>query len=238
MATEEQSEELEVLQSIYPDELQVLTPTSFRIKLLLDPPPVPGLNPSDEDDEDPAPVLLLHVSYPPAYPHVAPDLDVTFEEGSPTSLLSFPEDKATLLGALKETIEENLGMAMVFTLTSTLKDAAETLIVDRATAKDREREALLRQEEEKEMEKFRGELVTRERFAEWLVNFEKETEELKRKALEEEEAEGKKTQKAAAKETEKKLTGRELWERGLAGNAEEEEDEEDTIDVSKLKLGS
>jgi hypothetical protein len=177
------------------------------------------------------------VSYPPEYPSVAPDLDVTFEEGSPTSWLSFPDDKTTLLDALKDTIEENLGMAMVFTLASTLKDAAETLIVERATAKDQEREALLRQAEEIEMEKFRGELVTKERFAEWLANFSKEVEEAKRKAVEDEEAEGKKAQKATLKEVERKLTGRELWERGLAGNADEEE-EDDVVDVSKLKLGN
>jgi uncharacterized protein YdiU (UPF0061 family) len=195
------------------------------------------VNATAEDEEAQPPTLLLHVSYPPEYPSVAPDLDITFEEGSPTSWLSFPDDKTTLLDALKDTIEENLGMAMVFTLASTLKDAAETLIVERATAKDQEREALLRQEEEKEMEKFRGELVTKERFAEWLVNFSKEMEEAKRKAVEDEEAEGKKAQKAAPKEVERKLTGRELWERGLAGNADEE-DEEDSIDVSKLKLGN
>lgn len=179
----------------------------------------------------------MHVSYPPTYPNVAPDLDITFDEGSPTSIgLSFPDDKPALIDALSETIEENLGMAMVFTLTSTLKEAAESLIHERATRKDQEREALLRQEEEKEMEKFRGELVNRERFLEWRAGFVAEKEAEKKRLLEEEEAEGKRGQKSNAKPEEKKLTGRELWERGLAGNVDE--DEEEGVDISKLKLGN
>ncbi|KAI5855683.1 ubiquitin-conjugating enzyme/RWD-like protein [Tricharina praecox] len=236
MASEEQLEEIEVLQSIYPDELQLLTPTSFRIKLLLDPPPLPG---ASADSIETEPIILLHVSYPPTYPSVAPDLDVTLDEGSPSSWLEFPEDKGVLLDAVRETIEENLGMAMVFTLTSTLKEAAENLILERATKQDKAREDQLRLEEEKEMEKFRGELVTSERFIEWRDRFKREAEEAKRKIVEDEEAEGKRGQKANIKVEEKKLTGKELWERGLAGNADEEEEEgEETVDIAKLKLSN
>ena len=144
-----------------------------------------------------------------------------------------------LLDAVKETIEENLGMAMVFTLTSTLKEAAENLILERATKKDKEREDQLRMEEEVEMEKFRGELVTGERFIEWRDRFKREAEDAKRKIVEDEEAEGKRGQKANVKAEEKKLTGKELWERGLAGNADEEEEEgEETVDIAKLKLAN
>jgi len=182
---------------------------------------------------------LLHVSYPPSYPAVAPDLDVTLDEGSPSSWLEFPEDKGVLLDAVKETIEENLGMAMVFTLTSTLKEAAENLILERATKKDKEREDQLRMEEEKEMEKFRGELVTKQRFLEWRERFKREAEDAKRKIVEDEEAESKRGQKANVKVEEKKLTGKELWERGLAGNADDEEEEgEETVDIAKLKLAN
>lgn len=196
----------------------------------MDPPQILG-----QPEEDPK-ALLLHVSYPEAYPDVAPDLDITFDEDSTsTALLSLPEDKPALLAALTETIEENLGMAMVFTITSMLKESAENLMHERATKKDQEREATLRQEEEKEMEKFRGELVTKERFIEWRKKFMEEREAAKKKAVEDEEAEGKRGQKKNPTAEEKKLTGKELWERGLAGNVDDDEEEEG-IDIAKLKL--
>jgi len=183
----------------------------------------------------------LHVTCPESYPSVAPDLDIAFDPDSPaSSSLSFPEDKPQLLDALKETIEENMGMAMVFTLTSTLKEAAETLINDRAAKELQVREAELRREEEKEMDKFRGELVTKQRFIAWRAKFMAEREEEKRKVHEEEEAEGKRGQKSNPKAEERKLTGRDLWEKGLVGNVEdfEEDGGEESADVSKLKIGN
>lgn len=75
-------------------------------------------------------------------------------------------------------------MAMVFSLATTLKESAETLINDRANAVEKKREDHMREEEEKEMEKFRGTLVTRERFLVWVTEFKEET---ARKALAEKE---------------------------------------------------
>jgi hypothetical protein len=171
---------------------------------------------------------------------VTPDLDVTLESSGPASpWLTFPEDKETLLAALNEAANENMGMAMVFALASTLKEAAEGLMNERVLQKQQERDAEARQEEEKEMEKFRGELVTRERFVEWRRQFMQEKEDARRKISEDEEAEGKRGQKANVKEVEKKLTGRELWERGLVGAIDDEEgddDEGNVMDLQKLKL--
>lgn len=75
-------------------------------------------------------------------------------------------------------------MAMIFSLATTLKESAETLISDRAHAIEKKREDHLRKEEEKEMEKFRGTLVTRERFMLWVAEFK---EEATRKAVAEKE---------------------------------------------------
>lgn len=65
-------------------------------------------------------------------------------------------------------------MAMIFSLVTTLKESAETLISDRAHAIEKTREDHLRKEEEKEMEKFRGTLVTKERFMVWVAEFKEE----------------------------------------------------------------
>jgi hypothetical protein len=45
--------------------------------------------------------------------------------------------------------------------------------------------------------------------------------------------------KARVKKEEKKMTGRELWEKGLVGKLEEEDDEEeDGVDIEKLRIAS
>ena len=179
--------------------------------------------------------ILLHVSYPDAYPEVAPELDVSSPpNASKYPLLDVAEDKSRLLDALQESIEESMGMAMIFTLVSTLKDAAELIISERQAAVQALEDVEKAKVEEEENRKFHGTAVTRESFLEWRERFRKEMaeEELRRK--EEKEAEDKKKK---AKE-EKKLSGRQLWERGMVGKVEEEEvDGEDALQaLSSLKV--
>lgn len=251
MGIEEQKEEREVLDSIFPDEItgvhrasssrreiflcltaftQILTlfgpdisDTSYRISVALDVP-----DDGHDGDSEP-PVLWLNVTYPEAYPDVGPHLDITSPPNAAKhAQLDVGEDKAQLLDALKPTIEDNLGMAMVFTLVTTLKDVAEVLISDRTRQAEEAREIEVRQKEEEENRKFHGTVVTRERFLEWRERFRKEMEEKERKAREDEEAEDKK--RKGGKADEKRLTGKQLWERGLVGKVEEEDvDGEDAL---------
>lgn len=125
-------------------------------------------------------------------------------------------------------------MAMVFTLVSTLKDSAELLISERQKAAEALREMEIREAEEKENAKFHGTAVTRETYLDWRDKFFKEMEEAERKAQEEREEADKK--KRGPKE-EKRMTGRELWLKGLAGKGEEEYDEGDVTDgVKKMEI--
>ena len=184
--------------------------------------------------------MILQVSYPPAYPDVGPDLDLSnAPDGSRHPLLDIAEDKAQLLEALDPTIEENLGMAMVFTLVSTLKEAAETLIADRQTQVQEAKEVESRKAEEEENKKFHGTAVTKQTFMEWRTKFIADAEEKERLTKEEAEAEEKK-RGVRTKVEEKKLTGRQLWERGLVSKVDEgdiELDGEDAIPaVEKLKV--
>ena len=128
-------------------------------------------------------------------------------------------------------------MPMIFTLVSTLKDAAELLIEERKNALETEREVENQKAEEEENRKFQGTQVTRENFLEWRKRFRKEMEDAERRKREEAEADDKKKR---VKVEEKKLTGRQLWERGLAGKAEEdeaEEGEDGLVGMEKLKVG-
>ncbi|KAL4953887.1 RWD domain-containing protein [Aspergillus filifer] len=236
MGREDQTEEREVLDSIFPEEITDISDTSYRISITLETPE----NDEQSADAEP-PTLLLQVSYPEEYPDVAPELELSAPPNAPKHpRLDISEDRERLLEALQPTIEENMGMAMVFTLVSALKESAELLMAERVNAVHAVMEMEAAQAEEEENRKFQGTTVNRETFLEWLNNFKKEMEEEERKRKEEKEAEDKKaTRKGPAKE-EKKLTGKQLWERGLAGKADFDEEDEDAMPaaVEKMKIAA
>ena len=232
MGRAEQREERELLDYIFPDEIHDVSETEFRITITLD-----ILQPHEEDDGD-APVIVLNIKYPPAYPNEAPLLDITQPPNAQRRLhFSVQNDKATLLKALEPTIEQNMGVAMVDALVSALKESAEQLVAERQLAVQAEKDAESAKAEEEENRKFEGEKVTRESFLKWRESFRQQVEEHRAKKIAEVEAEDKK--KRGGKLEEKKLTGKQLWEQGLAGKVlEEDEDEEMVVlAVKDLKVG-
>ncbi|KAF3929318.1 hypothetical protein AA313_de0209113 [Arthrobotrys entomopaga] len=193
--------------------------------------------------------ILLRVTYTPTYPEEPPLLALSLPPPDSDTIhpLTFPSDEPPLLEAINTAVEENIGMAMVFTLTTTLKEAAETILRSRADEAQRIRDEAARLEEEKEMEKFRGELVTKEVFERWMEEFKKEMKEKKEaEEREREEAELKSGRRSGNVSGTgaggKKLTGRELFERGLVGGLDDDVDdddnggEEETPDVGKLEI--
>ncbi|CZR60832.1 probable GIR2 Highly acidic protein with anomalous electrophoretic behavior [Phialocephala subalpina] len=213
MGREEQVEEREVLDSIFPDEIQDISETEFRISILLD-------ITNDDGDESEPPTILLQVKYPDAYPEEPPVLD----------LLPIPN-------APIHPYFSNMGMAMIFTLVSTLKDNAEQLVAERQAGTRHEHEQKVLALEAEENKKFHGTPVNPETFMKWRADFRKEMEELRVKQEEDDEAAEKK--KNRGKDTVTQLTGKQLWERGLAGKIEEDEDYDDDAPVEgveKLKV--
>ena len=188
------------------------------------------------------------MSYPEAYPDVAPHLDITTIPNAPRHpLLDVSEDKTVLLQSLDEVVKESLGMAMIFTLVTTLKESAEQLILDRKAALEARKDQELLQAEEEENKKFYGTVVTRERFLEWREKFVAEMAEKERLEKEEKEMEERKKKSGSGKVEERKLTGRQLWERGLVGKVDEDDEAQEgqgddaasAIDaVEKLKIGA
>ncbi|KAH0544094.1 hypothetical protein FGG08_001712 [Glutinoglossum americanum] len=267
MGREEQIEEREVLGSIFPDEiigssiLAILllerkghntrgTPadkngttdisdTEFRISIVLD-------IPNDDDTGIETPSILLHVTLPEAYPDDGPTLDLSLPPSAPKyPYLDIPTDKLHLLETLTPTITENLGMQMIFTLVSTLKETTESLIAERQAAVRAEHEARIQKQEEEENRKFHGTMVTRETFLEWRRKFKANMEEEGRRRREAEmEERGKKGGGQVAREERKAMTGRELWEKGLVGKVDEDEEggesEGETIEsgVGKLSVAA
>ncbi len=199
-----------------------ISETEYRISITLDLP----------DDEEEPPAMLLTVRYPEDYPDKAPHLELSPQpNATPHQYINIAEDKEELLKGLEATVEENLGMAMVFTLVSALKEAAEQLVADRKEAAAKAHEEAVLAAEREENKKFHGTAVTRETFLKWREGFIKEMEEARIKEEEERLAELK---KARVKEP-TRLSGRQLWERGLATGLAEEEGDEDGIPVEEMQ---
>jgi len=239
------TEEWEVLESIYMDELErtyihLITDISrnhLRIQVV----------PEDYDASKKDPVLTLDVQYTEAYPDEVPLLCICVVEDERQVLGAPPptddaaetetevpfvsdtrEGVQTLLQGLQQVAEESLGMPMVFSLASHLRESLTDYMTTQAQAAEKaaneQREAELRAEEEK----FRGTAVTVERFRAWQVEFMNKRAELKAK---EEEAY---IATLTAKEREEyrrmkaKPTGRELFTKPGAG-IEEDKDTDDAV---------
>jgi hypothetical protein len=206
-----------------------ISETSYRVSITLD-----AVEYGEEEAEQP--VICLEVSYPEEYPDVAPNLTITSPPNAPRHpRLDVQEDRDQLMEALMPTVEENMGMAMVFTLVSALKESAELLMTERADAIQAEKDQAAAKREEEENRKFHGTAVTVESFLEWSANFKKEMQDLETRLREEKDGEDKK--KKVIKE-EKKLTGRQMWEKGLAKGDYEEEDDDTMPAVEKLKVAA
>ncbi|THZ07993.1 RWD-domain-containing protein [Aureobasidium pullulans] len=242
MGREEQTEEREVLDSIFPEEITDISETEYRVSIQLE------VTEDDDSTEPPLTIgerrltfskatLILSVSYPEDYPDVAPRLDLSAPPNAPKHKhLDIQEDKTRLLDGLTATIEENLGMAMVFTLVTTIKDEAELLIAERQQAVQAAKDMEAAEAEAEENRKFEGTKVTRETYLDWSRRFKEEMADIKKKAEEQREAEEKK--KRGGKE-EKKMSGRELWESGIATRAfvDEDDDGADILEaMKKLKV--
>lgn len=123
-------------------------------------------------------------------------------------------------------------MAMIFTLISTLRENTEQLILERQQAAQAVKDEEAHRQEEAENAKFHGEAVTRESFLAWRENYRAEMEENQMKEDAETEADlGKRKIKM-----EEKLTGRQLWEQGMVGKIDEDEDDGEVDAMERLKL--
>ena len=121
---------------------------------------------------------------------------------------------------------------MIFTLISVLKETAEALILDRLAAEQSLRDDARRKLDDEANRRFVGEKVTRESFRRWRDAFRTEMALLRKEVEEQERLDGGSGSGSgsgsgalgsaagggpAGKRDEKRLTGRELWERGMVG---------------------
>ncbi|KAI0306596.1 RWD-domain-containing protein [Multifurca ochricompacta] len=185
-------EEFEVLESIYADELIKLSERDIRI----------DVEPDSLEEGEESLRLALTVHYTDNYPDVLPELSLDPIEGEADA-----DEINSLLDSAQALGQENIGMAMTFTIVSHLREQLSSLI--RTRSERRKKEDILEEEEART----RGTPVTVQAFNEWKVTFEREIS--LRKMREEEE----KFKAMTAKEREEyrraatRLTGRQLFER-------------------------
>ncbi|KXN82095.1 RWD domain-containing protein 1 [Leucoagaricus sp. SymC.cos] len=181
------AEELEVLEAIYPTELTKLSDTDVQI----------DAEPEEVKDGVEPLKITLKVHYTDDYPQTVPDLSL-----EPVDTEFTKDDINQLLKELRNVGEENVGMAMTFTLVSHLRERLARLL-----------RALVMSLFQAEAARTRGTPVTAESFKAWKNEFDKEM--IQKKLAEEEE----KLKALTPKEREEykryatRLTGRQLFER-------------------------
>ncbi|XP_041463278.1 RWD domain-containing protein 1-like [Lytechinus variegatus] len=191
---EEQVNEIEALESIYPDEFSVLETKPFHVFQVT----VSAEEESGEDEEEEKGQLsvTLKFTYTPCYPEEAPIFEVILDD-------ELAQDYEQQISELVQAqIEENIGMAMIFAIVSASQEFLNEKIDEiKATKDDRKRriEEEKKRAEEEAANKLKGTLVTIESFLAWKERFDQEQKELKAK------------QSAASDSTAGKLTGKELF---------------------------
>lgn len=223
MSSEVLAEEFEVLESIYPTELSKLSENEIRIEV----------EPEEISEEHEEVKLTLDVKYPQDYPDVLPELSLEPTQGG----LQDDEVQALIEG-LRAVGEENLGMAMTFTLVSHLREQMASLVSSRVERRKHEESEKERQIIEAEEARTRGTPVTPDAFLAWKAKFDKELAVKKAK----EDAEKMKSMTPKEREEYKRLgtrlTGRQLFERDTTlatADASLEEEGAVSVDISQYE---
>ncbi|KAL3683443.1 hypothetical protein R1sor_001465 [Riccia sorocarpa] len=217
---EEQEMEIDALQAILMDDIQELnsnegglntTARCFQITI----------SPKDDDEDEPTDIpvrLALVFAHTPKYPDEPPLFDVKSLQGLKTS------DVQELREKLRKEADENLGMAMIYTLHSSAKEWLREKYGQEQGEDDDEEE----EEAKEDIIEPHGEAVTVDTFLAWRERFEAELALEKAKLM---------PDSALVASKEKRLSGRAWFESGraaaqktgkvVAEDSEEELDEED-----------
>ncbi|XP_061571540.1 RWD domain-containing protein 1 [Cololabis saira] len=183
---EEQRNELEAIESIYPDSFTVLSeePTSFTITVT-----------SDAGEDGEIVEALLKFTYVEKYPDESPLWEIQSQENLEE------QDMEEVLVLLQQQAEENLGMVMIFTLVTAVQEKLNEIVDVMKTRREEEARRKEKEIEEAEKVAFQGTVVTIENFLAWKATFVSEMAEARRKKQKEEVEAGK-----------GKLTGKQLFE--------------------------
>ena len=211
--SEDQDQELEALEAIYPNEITVICkePGDLRFTILLTCDDVKTSAGDDDEDKNVFSVLIEFL-LPENYPHEVPSILILESQNL------MPADEEELLQLLNDEAHESRGTVMIFTLVSMGSEWLRRRTEEDAQRKQDAEARRLREIEEAENKKFEGTRVTVESFMKWKLQFDEEMIQMKKKKL--------------ALEKSGKLTGRELFEKDQSLNQSDLKFIEDDRDIS------
>ncbi|KAK3867708.1 hypothetical protein Pcinc_026855 [Petrolisthes cinctipes] len=170
---EEQNNEIEALESIYPEEFEILETEpyhKFRIRVKTE---------GGEDEEEGTPAsaeISLTFQYTSNYPDQPPALEVTavdnVEDEELDELRQRLDEEVRQRSV--ELVTENLGMVMVFTVVTSALEWLAGHMEQLARSAQEQQQQQQKEREEAERKKFEGTRVTVETFMAWKAKFDQE----------------------------------------------------------------
>ncbi|CAD7085379.1 unnamed protein product [Hermetia illucens] len=159
---DDQINEVEALESIYCDDIEVLQTEPFhKFKITI-------ATEEYNSEEESGLVCGLIFTYTAKYPDEAPIVEIE-------AAANFEEDyEHRLLEHIKSTIQENIGMEMIFSLVSSAQEWLNVRWDEHKSAEESERAEQLKEQEEAERKKFEGTRVNVETFMNWKIKFDEE----------------------------------------------------------------
>ncbi|KAH9514268.1 RWD domain-containing protein 1 [Bulinus truncatus] len=165
---EEQRNEIEALQSIYPEEIEIIEEEPYHTFKL-------QVGSQDPDKfPDHAMSAVIQFTYTPKYPDSAPEMMLDSTENMDDA------QQESLLEFMKSQAEENLGMAMIFTIISSVQERLTDMMEQAAKDQEEAFERKKKADEEAERKRFEGTRVTVEAFMAWKLKFDAEKLEMRR----------------------------------------------------------
>ncbi|KAI8457507.1 RWD domain-containing protein, partial [Phakopsora pachyrhizi] len=222
---EQKTEEIEVLQSIFEDLIINRSEVEGEEEIILRCSPEINLS-----IDEPLAVNLI-VKYTTRYPDQLPIISIDTLEGT----LNEREVESTIQ-KLYQAANESIGMAMIFTLSSTLKDQLDKVLVDRSIEKKiLEREDEVKKEIE-ETKKQTGTKLTAQIFLEWRARFDVEVQDSLKQKIEEQEKSLSFKEREELKKSMSKLTGKQLFESSDENDKSLLESDLNLIDPDSIEL--
>lgn len=160
---EDQANEVEALDSIYCGDMEILSSDPHKFKI-----PIATEEYLAEEEENGLACKLVF-TFTPTYPDEAPEVEIEDQ-------INFEDNhEKMLLEHLHKTIEENIGMEMIFSLVSSAQEFLNERWDDHKRDLEEAKAQKLREQEEAERKKFEGTRVTVETFMKWKLEFEEST---------------------------------------------------------------
>ncbi|XP_048767899.1 RWD domain-containing protein 1-like isoform X1 [Ostrea edulis] len=209
---EEQNNEIEALESIYPEEIEVLKTEPYHVFTIT----IHSQESDQSVEEADEATCVVQFTYVEKYP----EEPLVFEVIESENLEDDQLEEITSL--INEQIEENLGMVVVFTVVSVLQEKLTVMVEDTKKRRQEEADRKQRALEEAEQKRFEGTKVTVETFLAWKAKFDAEMAELKKEKIQKEKTKG--------------LTGKEMFLKDssmIDSDLKLLESEEDSVQVDE-----